>query len=218
MHSSRLRHAPPHRGGAGKQQVIELKTRELRGHPHIALDHAELLRCKKLSDQFSHLGRGIRCQLTGFEHDTVARRQCGDDWSQRQLHRVVPRRDDAHHTQWLALYPGLAGLQHQRCAHALAFAPFRQMLERVLEHIAHQHQIQHFGPALRTHAKILLHGRAQRRAVFIQHLLQAQQTLAPHQQRCIDLRAAGLVLQVKNAMQVHVVHARLNISKLQPQR
>ena len=83
VHGCRLRHTPPHGRGAGEQQMVELQTRELRGHGHVPLDHAELFGCKELGDQFTHFCRGMRRQLAGLEHHAIARRQRRDGRRQR---------------------------------------------------------------------------------------------------------------------------------------
>ena len=209
MRGRGLRHAPPHRGRASEQQMIKLQARELCGHADIALNHGEFLGGEIALHQFGQLGRGLRRQLAGFEHHAVARCQRRNRRAQRQLHGVIPGCNDADHAQRLALNPATPRHQQHGGPDALALGPALQLAQAVFEQLTQQHQLHHLRQLRRANTKIRLYCCGQLTAIGVEHFLQAQQALTTHHQRHLNLHATGLVLQVKNAMQIHVLHAYL---------
>ena len=56
-------------------------------------------------DKLEEQPRGVGRQLRGLEHGAIARGEGPDQGRQRELHRVVPGRNDEHHTEGLAHDP-----------------------------------------------------------------------------------------------------------------
>jgi hypothetical protein len=80
--------------------VIERQGRECGA---VAADYGDLFFGKELAEHRPEHGVRRRCELRRFEHDAVSRGDRGDHRHQRQVHGVVPRRDDADHTERLIL-------------------------------------------------------------------------------------------------------------------
>jgi len=148
-------------------------------------------------------------QLAGREHHAVTRRQGGDGRCQGQLHRVVPWRYHAHHTQRLALDVCAGRLQKQGRTHPAGLHPLGQVAQRVRQQGTQHKEVRHLGEAGRTHAKVGLHGRCQQRAMLVEHFGNAQQPLAAHQQWHIHMRAARLALKIEMGVDVGGCHGRI---------
>ena len=190
----------PDGGGAGEEQVVERQAGEPGGQRGVALDHAELVGIEGFVHQTRHQFRGARREFAGLEHDAVACRQRGGRRRQGQLHRIVPRRDDAHNAQRLPLDIGGGGLEVDRCGHLDRLDPARQVLVQVADEAAQQEQVGHLGEVARAHAKVGLHRVAQGLAVAVDEPAQAPKAVAPQGQGHVDLGAAGLVLGVKEGV------------------
>ena len=138
-----LGHLAPDSRRAGKDQVIEGQRCEQGCQVGIALHHAELVGGEKLRHQRCQLRRSVGREFTGFEHDPVACCQRGDGRGQRQLHRIVPRRNHAHHAQGLAGNPGRGGLQHQGRGHFLGLHPAPEVAQGVRQQAAQHKKVCH---------------------------------------------------------------------------
>ena len=210
----RLRDLAAHLRGAGEHQMIERQRCHEGRNRRIALHHAHLVGRKELRNQRRELRRSVRREFARLDDHAIASSERVDGRPQRQLHRVVPWRDDAHHTERLRLHVGARRHQIQRRARAARLHPLGELLEHMRELCAQHEEIGHFGETLRTHAKVRLHRSRQHGRVFFDEFLQPEQTLAAHQQGHLHLRPAGLALQRKqlaNVFGMRVAGHRLTI-------
>ena len=196
-----LGHLAAHCGRAGKKQVVKRQTGKFGSDSAIALHHAQFVRHEGLADQRGQQGRRLRRQLAGLEHHAVAGGQRRNDRAERQLHRIVPRRNHAHDAQGLALQAGMGRQQVQRRTDLDRLHPSGQVFQRAGNQRVQHKQVGNFSQLRRTHAKIGLHRLRQRRAMRVQQCADFQQPLAAHGQRNVGLRTAGAVLGVKKGLQ-----------------
>ena len=80
--------------------MIERQGRECGA---IAADHGDLFFGKQLAAHRREHGVRRRWELRRFEHDAVSHGDRSDHRHQRQVHAIVPRRDDPDYTERLIL-------------------------------------------------------------------------------------------------------------------
>ena len=73
------------------------------------------------------------CQLTRLTNDCVARSNGGDHRRQQQLHRIVPRRDDACDAHWFGDHMRRTRLEGQRGGDSIGLHPRAEVGERVVD-------------------------------------------------------------------------------------
>ncbi len=197
----RLGHPAAHRRGPGEEQVVEGQRGKLGRHVGPPQEDGKLVGGKALVHQLRHQGRSVRRQFAGLEHDAVAGGQGHQRRPQRQLDRVIPWRDHAHHAQRLALDACLGRLQVDGRGHPLRLHPARQMAAQLTDHRAQHEQVGHLRQIRRPHPEVRLHRIAQCLGVVLDECAHALKPVPPDRQGNIHLEAAGLVLGVETGAQ-----------------
>ena len=96
----RLHHRSPHCGAPREDELIERQGGECSA---VTADYGDLFFGEELAEHRREYSVRRRCELRRFEHDAVSRGDRGDHRHQRQVDGIVPRRDDADHTERLIL-------------------------------------------------------------------------------------------------------------------
>jgi hypothetical protein len=110
-------------GRAGEQQVVERQRGEGAADVGPAGDEGELVGGEVArADLREQRGGGGR-ELASLDHRPVARGQDAGERRHHQVHREVPRRDDADHALGLVFHPGARTEQAQRELHRASLPP-----------------------------------------------------------------------------------------------
>ena len=167
------------RGGSGEEQVIERQPRERCADVGIAGHDGELVLAKQPRDPLlQQRGRGWR-ELRRLQEHAIARRERADRRRERQLHRVVPRADDAGDTLGLAQDPRSARQQLDRRRDALRPHPCLQMAQRVAHAGRHDVELGEARLLRRAMTEVARHRCAQRGLVVGDDAQQALQPVTP---------------------------------------
>ena len=134
-------HLAPDRGRAGEHQVVERQRRECRADLGTAGGNRDPIRREHLRQQAAQELGGARGVFGRLQVHVVAGGDRGGQRDQRQIDRVVPRRDHAHHAQ--RHRPDLRACRQQPPAHAdpLRAHPAAQVLAQVVDAVEHGHAI-----------------------------------------------------------------------------
>ena len=86
---------------SGIENMVEALCQQLLHHLRCVGHQRRLLLRKTLADDLRQHRRRRRSARRRFQYHTVPRSQRSDERQQRQLQRIIPRRNDEHHTQRL---------------------------------------------------------------------------------------------------------------------
>ena len=78
--------------------VIEGQGQQMRGRLDASLHHRHLIDRKNGRNNFGHHLGGLPGQFRWFEHDRAARGNGSDQWTEHQLHGIIPRSNDQRHS------------------------------------------------------------------------------------------------------------------------
>lgn len=87
------------------ENMVEPLRQQLLHDLRCMRNQSDLFFGKTLADDLRQHGRRGRSARRRFQHHAIPRSQRSDERQQRQLQRIIPRRDDEYHTQRLAAYP-----------------------------------------------------------------------------------------------------------------
>ena len=116
---------------AGEEQVIELRRGERAPDVGIARHDGELVLGEAPRDELGDQRRGPRRELGGLHQHAIAGGERAGRRHDRELERVVPRRDDADDTERLRQDFAAPGQQRERRGNAPRSHPARQIAQRV---------------------------------------------------------------------------------------
>jgi hypothetical protein len=114
------------------EPVVERQREQHRRDRGVALEDRDLVLGEDLAHDAHHHGRDVRRHLGRLQDRGVARRDRADQRAERQVHVVVPRRDDQAAALGLVLDPRLQADGQARRPDALRLHPFLERALRVL--------------------------------------------------------------------------------------
>ena len=154
----RAHHQLAHRSRTGKQQVIERPLGEIGRHIGLASDHRhQILREHRLDDLLEQ-GRRVRSEFRHLDHGAVASRQGSDQWTDRQIQRVIPGHDDAYNPFGLVVNLVAGGLEQNRNMAFGGLHPVAEILQRVIDALNRRHDFGNQGFVFGATAEIPIDG------------------------------------------------------------
>ena len=181
-------------GRAGKQQMVERQLREGRSDIGFTVDDRHLVLAEILGEHGLHQLAGGRGELAHLDHRAVTGSQRRQQRTNRQVHRVIPRRDDADHTKRLVHHPRLRRPLRRTDGTTLRFHPLAQLAAVVLHALEAGDDFHDLGFIERAIAEILVHRLADLVNMLEQHLLDARDLVEALLGGGIGVAGKGLAL------------------------
>ena len=129
-------------GRTREHQVIERQRRERLRRGDRAAEHRDLVLREHLREQCAHRRGGPRRVLGHLDHRAVAGRDGRDQRPEREVHREVPRGDDADDSLRLVHHEGAIGGEQQLGMARARPHPAREVAPRVVDL---EHRPDHVG-------------------------------------------------------------------------
>ena len=146
MLGGRAHHFVADLGRAGEQQVVERLRAERGAKRRVAVHHRDVIAREGLADQLLEQRRRARRQFGHLDDRAIAGRQRADERPGGEQHRIIPRHDDADHTERLRHDFRARRQQPFVGAAALRFHPALAVPERGVDLFLHEQEFgeQHF--------------------------------------------------------------------------
>jgi hypothetical protein len=122
--------------------VVERQRRERAPELGVAGHDRDLVGIERRAHQFGEQRARGRRELRHLHERAVARRQGGDERTDCEIDRVVPRHDDPDHAERLGHHLRAAGQEPQRGGAPLGLHPLAQVAARVAHRLQAGEQLE----------------------------------------------------------------------------